>query len=203
MFPDCSFHSCRWRGWEEKNNWKGERTAFQISGCGILTVILSHFPVFFSEQIAWKTVVKDMSPVSPSQCQGEKLLAKTFWPFWCKVLVPLFTSACSICMVKLLSDLWFYHAPSLMPRAATSCTRQWGWAPRVLQSFFSSSFTHTPTNLSACGHNISGPRKSTFPSQRCNMLCMSHVFSSLCLGVPGLDHTWGKTAALRLGAMLP
>lgn len=52
--------------------------------------------------------------------------------------------------------------PLLMPRPVTSCTRQWGWAPGALQRFFSSSLTHTPVSLRACGHNMSGPR-TQFP----------------------------------------
>lgn len=61
-------------------------------------LILSHFPIFFSEEAAWKTIVRDSSAICPSQCQGDKLLAKIFCPFGCKVLVLLVTSTCCICI---------------------------------------------------------------------------------------------------------
>lgn len=93
-------------------------------------LILSHFPIFFSEEAAWKTIVRNTSTVCPSQCQEEKLLAKIFCPFWCKVLVLLVTSACCICIGEPV--LWPVVLPCLsllMPRAVTPCTGQWDWAP--------------------------------------------------------------------------
>lgn len=100
------------------------------------------------------------------------------------------------------------HLSLLMPRAVTSCTRQWGWAPGALQRFFISSLTHNPASLCAHRHNMSGPRTRFphFPARgiRCAVSLMCSVFSVLCLWClwgPGLENTWGKTAALRLGCV--